>query len=421
MTFSTIDQLNSSVSKDFWDSLLQDIITSNQKLTLEDYHAFLERSFMFSLFFRGCTSLEMVAFQKLLDIKDYGYLVLIEFRKSNQSELNEILLEELSIHSFIKSFLKDKNIVVGPLIANRISLLVTETDDSSDEMHRQTSLALCEELTQALSKNFQVTLKAGIGSMQPVNSIYSSFIDSLSCIYYTADGSIAYYQDIHHNENTNFDYLSTEKHLMEAVRLRKTDAYDYFGLIMDWIRPLNDDTKRNKILEILVLSNHAMRQDNSDQIFFMNYTGYFRQFMELTGSELIEFAYQIFTYITSYVKPQSTIDYSNQIVKVTRDYLEHHYTEDISLEDVAEQVNISPQYFSKLIKKNTGFNFIDWLSMLRVKKAKELLTNSNLTVKEVCFMVGYKDPNYFSRIFKKRIGITPSEYVKTSSYSRQVN
>ena len=138
--------------------------------------------------------------------------------------------------------------------------------------------------------------------------------------------------------------------------------------------------------------------------------------MELEGDQLIELAYQSFIQITSYVKPQTSIDYSNHVVKATREYLENHYADDISLEDMAEQVNISPQYFSKLIKKTTGFNFIDWLSMLRVKKAKELLTNSNLNVKEVCFMVGYKDPNYFSRIFKKRIGITPSEYVKTSSY-----
>jgi two-component system response regulator YesN len=138
--------------------------------------------------------------------------------------------------------------------------------------------------------------------------------------------------------------------------------------------------------------------------------------MELEGNELIEFAFQSFIYITSYVKPQTTIDYTNHIVKATREYLENHYADDISLEDMASQVNISPQYFSKLIKKTTGFNFIDWLSMLRVRKAKELLTDSSLTVKEVCFMVGYKDPNYFSRIFKKRIGITPSEYVKTSSY-----
>jgi two-component system response regulator YesN len=214
----------------------------------------------------------------------------------------------------------------------------------------------------------------------------------------------------------NFDYLLTEKHLLEAIRLRKTEAYDYFGMIMEWIRPLNDDTKRNKILEILVLANHAMRLDSQTEIKFMNYTGYVNQFMELKGDQLIEFAYQSFIYIASYVKSQNSIDYTNHIVRATREFLEQHYAEDISLEDVAEQVNISPQYYSKLIKKTTGFNFIDWLSMLRVKKAKELLTNSDYTVKEVCFMVGYKDPNYFSRIFKKRIGITPSEYVKTSSY-----
>jgi two-component system response regulator YesN len=142
-----------------------------------------------------------------------------------------------------------------------------------------------------------------------------------------------------------------------------------------------------------------------------------KELMEISQDKLLEWAFQSFICITGYVKPQNSIDYSNRIVQATKEYLETHYAEDISLDYIAEQVNISPQYFSKLIKKSTGYNFIDWLSILRVKKAKELLTNSNFTVKEVCFMVGYKDPNYFSRIFKKRIGITPSEYIKSNIFS----
>lgn len=417
MNSSNMDQQMSISSKDFWDSLQQDIITSSQKLTLEDYNAILERSFMFSLLFRGCSSLELVVFQTLLKIKQYGYFTIIEFCVPNQTSIGELLSDELKLHIYIKSLLGDKVITVGPLIANRISLLITDDDIPSIEMHRLESLTLYDALVQALEKDYHVNVKIGIGSVRPLSQIYSSIIDSLSSLYYNTNSSITYYQDIPEIENSHFDYMLAEKHLIESVRLRKTDAYDFFGLIMDSIRPLNDDIKRNKILEILVLTNHAMRLDTSDEVKFMNYTGYFKQFMDLSGPELIEFAYQVFVYITSYVKTQNTIDYSNQIVKITKDYLEQHFAEEISLEDVAEQVNISPQYFSKLIKKTTGFNFIDWLSMFRVKKAKELLTNSNLTVKEVCFMVGYKDPNYFSRIFKKRIGITPSEYIKTSSHS----
>jgi two-component system response regulator YesN len=187
-------------------------------------------------------------------------------------------------------------------------------------------------------------------------------------------------------------------------------------MMMDHIRPLNDEMKRNRLLEILILTNHSLRLDSHEDLKQINYIGSVQKLMSLSGNQLIDYAYQMFIYITSYVKPQNSIDYSNHIVKAMQEYLETHYADDISLEDMAEHVNISPQYFSKLIKKTTGFNFIDWLSMLRVKKAKELLTNSNLTVKEVCFMVGYKDPNYFSRIFKKRIGITPSEYVKANSF-----
>ncbi|MHB8128440.1 MAG: helix-turn-helix domain-containing protein [Mobilitalea sp.] len=410
------NQLNFSKQKDFWDSLQIDMLTSNQEMSSYDYLAFIERSFMFSIFFRGCPPLEVAGFQNILGIKESGYVILIELLDKNKSATSDIAIDTFTLHYYLKDQLKQKNCTVGPLITNRISILISSDSDSFEQNHRESSIALCQELARALETNFHISVMINIGSIQSINSIYTSFIDALSCFFYSSPDQIIYYLDIKHKDDIQFDYQLTEKHLVEAIRLRKAESYDYFGLIMDWLRPLSDDTKRNKILEILVLANHAMRLDSQSEIKIMNYMGYLNEFTELSGNQLIEFAFQSFIRITSYVKPQNSIDYTNHIVRATREYLELHYADDISLENMAVQVNISPQYFSKLIKKTTGFNFIDWLSMLRVKKAKELLTNSNLTVKEVCFMVGYKDPNYFSRIFKKRIGITPSEYIKTSSY-----
>jgi two-component system response regulator YesN len=411
------DRIDSMEQKDFWDSLQMDIITSNQKLTLDDYRMFIERNYMFSLFFRGCTPLEIMSFQRLFQIKEYAYLIIFEINGRAKTHASGSPFDDLNLYRLIKKLTWNTNYTVGPLITNRISLLVSHDAMLEDQEQIDESTALSRELIKAIEQEYAVSVKAAIGTMQSIHSIYTSFIDALSCMYYNTTDNITNYLEYKSTfQNNSIDYLETEKHLIEAIRLRKTEAYDYLGIIMEWIRPLSDDIKRNKIIEILVLTNHAMRQDDPTDLKQINYSAYIKELMELEGNDLIEFGFQRFISITSYVKPQTTIDYTNHIVKATREYLENHYTDDISLEDMAAQVNISPQYFSKLIKKTTGFNFIDWLSMLRVKRAKELLTNTSLTVKEVCFMVGYKDPNYFSRIFKKRIGITPSEYVKTSSY-----
>ncbi len=395
---------------DFWNSLHLDIINSNYRLTQVDYISFIERAFLFSAFFRGCSTMELLAYQNLLGFHDYGYVLIIDLPILSS-------LDELDFHCFVKSKYPGHNILVGPIIANRICLLITEKTYYPEPVFQDQSNSFAKNLYQEIEHTYHTSVSMGIGSQQAMKSIYSSFIHALSSIYFSVPGQICYYSQVNYtSSNLHFDYALTEQHLIESLRLRKVDAYDYFGMLMNFIRPMNDDAKRNKILELLVLANRAMDLDSQTESKRINYLTYINEFMTLQGDQLIEFAYRIFMYIASYVKPQKSIDYTNNIVKATREYLEYHYAEDISLEDVAEQVNISPQYFSKLIKKNTGFNFTDWLAMLRVKKAKELLTNTNLTVKEVCFMVGYKDPNYFSRIFKKRIGLTPSEYVKTSSY-----
>ena len=73
-------------------------------------------------------------------------------------------------------------------------------------------------------------------------------------------------------------------------------------------------------------------------------------------------------------------------------------------------MGVTPQHFSKIFKMETGIKYVDWLSELRIERAKEYLLEEKYTVKEVCFLVGYKDPNYFSRIFRKMVGVPPSEY-----------
>ena len=88
---------------------------------------------------------------------------------------------------------------------------------------------------------------------------------------------------------------------------------------------------------------------------------------------------------------------------------------DISLDDVSRVVNISPYYFSKIFKEESGSTFIEYLTGIRIERAKDLLTNSDKSMKEICSMCGYTDPNYFSRSFKKNVGVTPTEYKENNN------
>lgn len=416
MNIPAKDQPDFNTQNDFWDSLWTEIIKSNQKLTPEDTKSYVEQSIVFSLFFRGCSQLEINCFQNILGIKGNAYLILLELNYENKLIPSDFEIDSLALYRSLKRILKNTNNCIGPLITNRISVLISDDKYLYDNNNKEDSLLLAKKISEGLLSDLNLKTTIGIGNVQNMKTIYPSFIESFICLQYAKANQILHIQDYENEKQVKqFDFVDTEKHMIDAIRSKKTEAYDYFILLMDYIKSDNEEIRKNKILEILVMAAHAMRLDNKEELGIINYTEHFKDLMQLEGKDLINWAYQKFIFLTGYVKPQNPIDYTNRIVQATKEYLEAHYAEDISLEDLAEQVNISPQYFSKLLKKTTGFNFIDWLSMLRVKKAKDLLADTSLTVKEVCFLVGYKDPNYFSRIFKKRTGITPSEFVKKQS------
>ena len=93
-----------------------------------------------------------------------------------------------------------------------------------------------------------------------------------------------------------------------------------------------------------------------------------------------------------------------------RVWVHQHYKEDISLEEAAESMGMSPFYFSRQVKMTTGHTFLHFLTGYRIDKAKRRLCSTEMSVSEVGRSVGYSDPNYFIKVFKRTTGYTPSEY-----------
>lgn len=91
-------------------------------------------------------------------------------------------------------------------------------------------------------------------------------------------------------------------------------------------------------------------------------------------------------------------------------WLRHHYAEDITLEDAAESMNMSPFYFSRQIKATTGKTFLEYLTAYRMEKAGKRLLSTELSVSDIGRAVGYPDSNYFTKVFKRTFGCTPTVY-----------
>ncbi len=100
----------------------------------------------------------------------------------------------------------------------------------------------------------------------------------------------------------------------------------------------------------------------------------------------------------------------SQIVYEAQCFIQQRFNENLTLQMVADHVHVTPVWLSKLFKKESGMNYLEYLTEIRLNKAAELLMDLNHKVYQVSFLVGYQDPVHFSRLFKKKFSCTPQEY-----------
>ena len=108
---------------------------------------------------------------------------------------------------------------------------------------------------------------------------------------------------------------------------------------------------------------------------------------------------------------QASQSHLQESIKRAVEYInENYYKPNLSLSEVSKAVNLSLYYFSHQFKNELGTTFIDYLTKVRIEAAVELLKDLRLSIAQVSFAVGYQDPNYFSKVFKKYVNISPAEF-----------
>lgn len=169
-----------------------------------------------------------------------------------------------------------------------------------------------------------------------------------------------------------------------------------------------------------VLIENVIRQDPYIIELFQNMIRETEEKKEGYDMALKSYTYAFVTYVLrNYKKSQTQLGkYKESEARIKQlgiifDYISQHYTERISTAGLAEMLFLNEEYFCRLFKNATGQSVMNYINSLRVEKATVLLENTSETITAVAARVGFNDPNYFTRTFKRFMNVSPGEYRRT--------
>jgi two-component system, response regulator YesN len=172
--------------------------------------------------------------------------------------------------------------------------------------------------------------------------------------------------------------------------------------------------KNFKILELVVLLSRAAVEGGADaaEIFGLNYK-YLSEIHHLTTVEDLTFwLSKIMTRFTDCVFNLADIRHKDIIYKAVN-YVQRNYMKRVSLEEVARSVYLNSSYFSKIFKNEMKCTFVSYVNKIRINASKNLLLDISIPLTDVSSLVGFEDQSYFTKVFKKAIGVTPGKFRKS--------
>lgn len=198
-----------------------------------------------------------------------------------------------------------------------------------------------------------------------------------------------------------------DKHESQKI-LNEILGYVFFSSGNDF------EVTRARILELIVLLSRAAVEGgaNVEEIFGLNFKYLSEIYQYKTVEDLTFWLSKIMARFTDCVFDLAEIRHKDIIYKAL-DYIKRNYIEQITLEDVANHVFLNASYFSKIFKNEMNCNFVSYVNKVRINASKSLLANNTIPLSDISTLVGFDDQSYFTKVFKKEVGITPGKFRST--------
>lgn len=308
--------------------------------------------------------------------------------------------------------------IVGPdSMAIVLTLEESEQDVSTNNI-KSVSLDLADSIRLLVQEKTNMTVSVGIGSyLQDGRRLHLSYREA--CLALNHKFFIGGNRVIHIDEvepfSGNLMNIEVGYDLVTAIKLGdKAGSRNCLNEIISKCfsdKRADPESLRIQAFEFLVLLVGAAREAGVDKKKLLAIE--FQLGMELRRQEvakdLQKWMYKVIDVLAEFV-----LEHHNQhnlkAVREAVQFIESKYFQELSLDEIARNVYLSPNYFSSIFRKETGYTVSDYITKIRIEKAKELLKNLENSVSDVGLKVGYHDPRYFCRVFKAVVGIPPSKY-----------
>lgn len=382
----------------------------------------LEHGFIYSILLYEDYNQELEQYRRILDLPEgHGYVMTLEFGEQKQSgSFGNVIGSSVLSQSFypmLRDIIKSRfgRCIVGPVMLNRIICYVPVPANNDDYAERLEAVEAGKHIIEKISGKVASSFRIGIGSIQNSDNILASFSESIRAVKHAKENEVMHIHDIPDEGKVNQPFFNVkEKKLLEKASLGETgECLALFSQIYDELGA-NDQYSfediKGRLLELMVILHRQAFEYGVEDQDALKGRSYLSELLELEDSVLLRnWCKGRIEAITLGIKA-ARAKRCHRLIGIAKSYIDANFHRDISLEEVSRATGLSPQYFSRFFKEETGENFIDYLTRVRITEAKRLLKDQKLSIKEVSYQVGYNDPNYFSKIFKKVTGLSPSGF-----------
>ena len=342
--------------------------------------------------------------------------------KSNSSQYDKHLYQFGIVNSFEEIFAEKYEVLSIMLNSSRVGFIIQKPDRIPLDIEEVSEK--CSYLQEVINNGFGFTVtiavsSGGISAMELPEKL-KECLGSLEYKSYMGTNSIIQYSDL--NSFFRYEDYSTldkyQKQLLESIKsgnegLVKVTTQNIARYVTT--NKININYMKNfyyttlssinniriSVSAIEVDKRHEEGRDIASLLKLIEKSESAEELNSLLEDVAVRIAEKVNNFNNKSIK---------LILRKAIDYIQEHYSEQVTLNEVAENIYVSTFYISRMFKKELGKSFVDYLNDVRIEKSKELLKDVKYKTYEVAEIVGISDPHYFSKLFKKYSGMTPSEY-----------